>query len=148
MHLKIVEEHDAISTVGSAVRDGIRAADPLDVGTRHYEPLALALRNESGVVCGGAYGATMWGWLMLDGLWVDSTLRGHGHGARLLAAVEKVARARRCRGVSLGTFDFQARSFYEKQGYHVFGELPDFPAGHTHFQMAKRFDDDDHLSAV
>jgi len=79
--------------------------------------------------------------LMLDGLWVAAELRGQGYGARLLAAAESAARRRGCRGVWLGTFDFQARSFYERQGYRIIGELAEFPAGHTHFQLAKRFDD-------
>jgi len=38
---------------------------------------------------------------------------------------------------SLETASFQAREFYEKQGYEVFGELDDFPKGHTMFYMKK-----------
>jgi GNAT superfamily N-acetyltransferase len=136
--LQITVEHNG-TDIDAEVRRGIREADPSDVGARDYEPLALGLRDEAGTIRGGAYGATMWGWFMLDGLWVAPELRGHGYGARLLAAAEMVAKKRGCRGVSLGTFDFQARSFYERQGYSVFGQLPDFPAGHTHFQLAKRF---------
>src|SRR3954462_5668309 len=129
MQFEITEEHDESIGLAAEVRRGIREADPPDVGRRDYEPLALALRDEKGNLCGGAYGATMWGWLMLDGLWVVRELRGGGHGARLLAAAESVAMKRGCRGVWLGTFDFQSRAFYERQGYHIYGELADFPAG-------------------
>jgi len=104
-------------------------------------PLQIALRDRAGTLRGGAYGATIWGWLMLDGLWVAAEIRGRGHGARLLSAAESAAKRRGCRGVWLGTFDFQARSFYERQGYQIIGQLAGFPAGHTHFQLAKRFDD-------
>jgi GNAT superfamily N-acetyltransferase len=141
MQFAITEEHNGGSGIDAAVRRGIRDADPPDVGPRDYAPLALGLRDAAGALFGGAYGATMWGWLMLEGLWVAAELRGRGHGGRLLAAAEAVARTRGCHGVWLGTFDFQARSFYEQHGYRVVGQLLEFPAGHSHFQLAKRFDD-------
>jgi GNAT superfamily N-acetyltransferase len=141
MAFEITEELDGDSSIDAEVRRGIRESDPPDVGSRDWAPLTLALRDDNGSLHGGAYGATMWGWLMLEGLWVSPDLRGRGYGGRLLAAAEALAKARGCRGVSLGTFDFQARSFYERQGYYVFGQLPDFPSGHTHLQLAKRFDD-------
>jgi len=141
MPFEISEEHDALPAVHAAVRQGIREADPADVGRRDYELLALALRDGDGRLRGGAYGATMWGWLMVDGLWVATELRGQGYGSRLLDAAESVAMRRGCRGAWLGTFDFQARSFYERNGYRVHGQLAGFPSGHTHFHLAKRFGD-------
>ena len=44
---------------------------------------------------------------------------------------------RRCVGSQLGTFDFQAKTFYERNGYTVFATLEGFPPGHTHFQLQK-----------
>ncbi|RQX83694.1 hypothetical protein DF034_05110 [Burkholderia anthina] len=38
----------------------------------------------------------------------------------------------------LDTFDFQARTFYEKRGYVRFGELPDYPVGHTRIFLTKK----------
>ena len=140
MNYHIDERVDAES-LPAEVRMGIREADPPDVGGRDWLPLAMALRDESGAMVGGLYGATMWKWLMIDGLWVAPSLRGRGLGRRLLAAAEETALARGCRGSWLGTFDFQARSFYEKNGYKVFATLPDFPPGHAHFHLSK------HLSA-
>ena len=35
------------------------------------------------------------------------------------------------------TFDFQAKDFYLKQGYTIFGELADCPPGHTRFYLKK-----------
>jgi GNAT superfamily N-acetyltransferase len=137
MTFELREEEDA-ALVPETVRRGIRGADPPDVGARDHEPLVLSLRNASGEIVGGLYGATMWSWLMIDGLWVDETLRGQGHGRRLLLRGESVAVARGCRGAWLGTFDFQARDFYERLGYSVFATLPGFPAGHTHFHLRKQ----------
>jgi GNAT superfamily N-acetyltransferase len=140
MQFRIGEEHDGTSAVEAEVRRGIRAADPKELGARDYKPLCIAMRDTEDALRGGLYGATMWGWLMIDGLWIAADLRGRGLGARLLAAGEAVAAERGCRGAWLGTFDFQARSFYERQGYRVCGELAGFPEGHTHFHLAKRLE--------
>ena len=136
MAYELTEEAD-VDAIQAVVRGGIRAADPPDVAARDHRPLALALRTPDGTVVGGLHGATMWGWLMVDGLWVDAALRGRGLGRRLLLAAEAAAVARGCSGAWLGTFDFQARGFYARLGYTVFGEIPDFPAGHTHYELWK-----------
>jgi GNAT superfamily N-acetyltransferase len=140
MEFQIVEVHETSSGIEAEIRRGIREADPPDVAARDYKPLCLAMREANGALRGGLYGATMWDWLMIDGLWVAPELRGRGLGARLLSTAEAIAIEQGSRGAWLGTFDFQARSFYERQGYHVCGELPGFPERHTHFHLAKRFD--------
>lgn len=137
MKHEILVECDGAEAVQQAVRDGIRSADPPDVGARDWEPLTLSARGADGAIVGGLYGATCWGWLMIDGLWVDEALRGTGLGGRLLREAERLAVARGCRGAWLGTFDFQARPFYEAHGYTVFAELPGFPEGHTHYHLRK-----------
>jgi hypothetical protein len=38
----------------------------------------------------------------------------------------------------LETHSFQARPFYEKCGYKVFGTLEDYPPGHAKFFLRKR----------
>jgi GNAT superfamily N-acetyltransferase len=134
---EIVIERDGADAVQQAIRAGIRSADPPEVGARDWEPLTLSARGEDGAIVGGLYGATCWGWLMIDGLWVDPRLRGEGLGSRLLLEAEALAMARGCRGSWLGTFDFQARPFYERHGYTVFAELPGFPEGHTHYHLRK-----------
>lgn len=131
-----IEEGDEVPR---RVRLGIGEADPPDVRPRDWEAVCLSVRDGEGAVAGGVYGATMWGWLMIDGLWVDDALRGRGYGSRLLLAAEEIAIRRGCRGCWLGTFDFQARAFYESHGYTVFAELPGFPAGHGHYHLKKDF---------
>ena len=137
MGYSLHEDEDA-TALQATVREGIRSADPADVGRRDWQPLAISARAEDGRMVGGVYGATMWGWLMIDGLWVDEALRGRGLGRDLLFRSEAIAIARGCRGSWLGTFDFQARDFYERHGYTVFAELAGFPPGHTHFHLRKQ----------
>ena len=137
MTFRLQEEPEHAEEIHAAVRRGIRLADPPEVGPRDWQPLHLAIRGPEDAIVGGAYGATSWGWLMIDGLWVSEEHRGVRLGTRLLQEAERIAIARGCTGSWLGTFDFQARTFYERHGYEVFAELPGFPPGHTHFHLRK-----------
>ncbi|MEK7952330.1 GNAT family N-acetyltransferase [Luteolibacter soli] len=127
------------SDLAALVRKGIREADPADVGPRDWLPINLALEADDGTTIGGLYGATMWRWLMIDGLWVSPEHRSKGLGRQLLEAAEEQAVERGCTGSWHGTFDFQARDFYEAHGYQVFAELPGFPPGRTHYHLRKHF---------
>ena len=79
-------------------------------------------------------------------LWVTEPLRGQGYGKKLLEAAEEEARVQDYRGVFLGTFSFQARPFYEKFGYEVTGEIPDYPSGHALYFLKKTLGDTPHGS--
>ena len=77
----------------------------------------------------------------LDILWVEETYRRQGVGSALIAAAQRAAWERGCRRMTLGTFDFQARSLYEKHGFKVIGTIEDCPTkGHTHYDMMKQLD--------
>lgn len=104
----------------------------------HYQSLALFVRDESEQVVGGLLGYTHWRWLFVQNLWVDDSLRGSGYGRELMLAAEREAQARGCRHAYLDTFDFQALGFYQKLGYELFGQLEDYPPGHTKYFLQKR----------
>lgn len=106
-----------------------------------WRDLDVVLRDRAGAVRGGALAETNAGWCFLKALWVDDPLRGRGFGRRLLAAVGDGARERGCLGVYLDTYSFQARPFYERAGYAVFGTLPDHPPGGAKYYLAKRLVD-------
>jgi GNAT superfamily N-acetyltransferase len=95
------------------------------------------LEDDGGNAIGGVTGYSRWGWLFLASVAVPAELRGQGWGRRLIAAAETTAAQRGCRYVWFDTYSFQARPFYEKLGYQVFGQLPDHPPGHTRFFMFK-----------
>lgn len=100
-------------------------------------PLDILIRNEAGEIQGGLISSTYWGWLEVNILWVAEGLRRHGHGRALLRMAEAEARARNCSHVMLTTYSFQARGFYEKEGYRVVGEMADYPPGATYYWMRK-----------
>ena len=104
------------------------------------QPLLLVVRDADERIVAGLVGGTYWGWLYTEILWVKEGLRGKGYGQSLLAAAEAEAVRRGCRNAHLDTMDFQALRFYQKQGYSIFAELEDIPAGsgHRRYSLKKR----------
>ena len=100
--------------------------------------LAIFIRNDAGEITAGITGYTWAGWLEVQFLWVHDGLRGQGIGKRLLLAAEAEAVRRGCKRALLDSHDFQAPDFYKKLGYEVFGVLPDFPEGYSHYFLTKK----------
>lgn len=88
-------------------------------------------------ILGGLWGSTAYGYLHVDMLVLPESLRGRGIGTDLMRKAENEALRRGCHGAYLETFDFQARGFYEKLGYTLFGQLENTPPGHTRYFMSK-----------
>lgn len=94
--------------------------------------------DEKGTVLGGAYGVVRWHrWFDPDVVWLSDAVRGGGTGRTLMRKVEAAAREAGASAVRLDTLDFQARGFYEKCGYRVYGELAGYPEDHTQYLMTK-----------
>jgi GNAT superfamily N-acetyltransferase len=102
-----------------------------------FKPLGAWLRDDRGALIGGAHGYVNWNWLFINLVWISESVRGGGHGRRMILALEQAARERGCTHAHLDTFSFQARPFYEKLGYEVFSTLEDYPPGHRRFFMKK-----------
>jgi len=117
---------------------GLLAFNVDRLGPADEQPVKFVARDSTGVVVGGILGHTRWRWLYVAKLWVDERARGHGLGTRLMAAAEDLARSRGCTDVSLDTFDYQARPFYEKLGYELFGTLEGYPPGSRQYYLRKR----------
>ncbi len=75
--------------------------------------------------------------LYIDVLYVDEAYRGKRPGSQLLQKVEAQAKQFGSKLSHLDTFDFQAKDFYLKQGYEVFGTLANCPQGHNRFYFKK-----------
>ena len=121
----------------AVVRAGLRAHNQRHLPGQEWRNIALYLRDAEDRILGGVLAEIGWDWLHISILWVDERTRGQGYGSRLLAAIEAEARRAGCRGVFLDTFSFQARPFYERNGYEVFGALADFPAGYERYFLRK-----------
>jgi ribosomal protein S18 acetylase RimI-like enzyme len=125
-------------TEWGAVGKGIRGYNTQAAGEDDYRHVCFMLYGPDQEIVGGVIGATYWDWFYMDLLWVKEELRGRGYGHLLLTRAEDEARKRGARNAYLDTFSFQAPEFYRQHGYQVFGELPDFPAGHQRYFLTKQ----------
>jgi ribosomal protein S18 acetylase RimI-like enzyme len=88
----------------------------------------------AGAICEVSY---YWNTLYIEMLWVKEVYRKKGCGSKLLNEIEKLGKEQGCNLVHLETMDFQAKDFYIKNGYEIFGELDNVPTGHKRYYMKK-----------
>src|SRR3954471_4771264 len=124
-----------------AILQPLAAYNRARVDRPNAAPVAILLRHpETDEVIGGLWGIHGADWLFVELLFVPEAFRGVGLGASLMAQAEAIAVRRRCVGIRLDTFTFQAPGFYEKLGYTMFGKLDDHPRGHQRIYYFKRLE--------
>lgn len=128
-----------IKAVNAGLSAFNRSVIEVDAGDE-YQAVQLFVRANDGTVMAGLLGGTWWSWLYINILWVHDDLRGQGFGSDLMRAAEQEALKRDCHSAYVDTHSFQALPFYQKLGYTVFGQLDDFPPGHTRYYLKKRLD--------
>ena len=121
----------------ATVRAGLMAFNDSKAGPVDLQRVGIYLRDAQNVICGGLVGFLAWQWLSVDLLWVEESLRGRGYGSEILDRAERVAREAGCVAVKLDTYEFQARPFYERRGYVVFGVLEGYPANTRTYYLQK-----------
>ena len=95
--------------------------------------------NEQGKIIAGIIGSVyLWDCMYIDLFWVEEKYRKQGIGSELLLEIETEAKLKHIRMIHLDTFDYQAKEFYEKNGYVVYGILDDYPEGHSLYHMKKQ----------
>lgn len=130
-------EPDAPIADVQAVEAGLRDFNTALIGSAQQRPVHIFLRQADGEIAGGLLGEIRWRWLYVAKLWVSESLRGKGYGSQLITAAESHARTEGCIGIYLDTFEYQARPFYEKLGFELFGTLEGYPPGYRQFHLAK-----------
>ena len=108
------------------------------------EEFVLKVEDENGEIIGGGIAEAYeyhWSRMFLDTLWVDERFRHHGIGSLIIREVERLAREKDCRVVTLGTASFMARPFYEKHGYTVFTTIKK-ANGYLSYSLVKYLDED------
>lgn len=97
----------------------------------------LAFDNEK--LIGGAIGFIEYNWYFLDLLYIDEEYRGRDIATELLEKIEKFSKNENLTGVRMETWNFQAKGFYEKNGYTVFAKIEDCPPGTIDYFLKKVF---------
>src|SRR3569623_1338981 len=121
-----------------AVLAPLRAYNVSRAGDPRLRPVAILLADDRGACPGGLWGRMGYDWMFVELLVIPEEHRGRGLGTGLMREAERMARANACVGIWLDTYDFQARGFYEKLGFELFGTLDDNPVGHRHYFLRKR----------
>jgi len=120
-----------------AVLDNIRQFNLDMSGYGRPRSIASYLRDEDGRILGCVKGE-LWGQSVhIGAVWVADSHRGKGYGSDLMRELENYAASRGHLLAYVETTSFQARPFYEKLGYSVFGELAGIADGHTLFFLRK-----------
>ncbi|MBO4368233.1 MAG: GNAT family N-acetyltransferase [Clostridia bacterium] len=127
------------------IEDKIRACDDsivLPEPGAQDEELVLKIVGSDGNIIGGCIASIdTWSSLEIHILWIDEQHRRQGLGSLLLRDIEQTAKEKGCRLSMLDTFSFQAKPFYEKHGYTLYGTVENWPKEHRHYYLAKRLDD-------
>ena len=136
--VRISSEPMASDADSQHVRDGLALYNVDRTGQDYWRSVKLFVRDDTGLIRGGLTGDIWGGWLHVQILWLEESLRGTGLGRRLIEAAEAEARNAGCRYAHLDTHSFQAPVFYRKLGYEEFGRLKDSPLGHEQIFLWKR----------
>ncbi|WP_258075487.1 GNAT family N-acetyltransferase [Legionella pneumophila] len=97
----------------------------------------LTIKDADEVIAGICSEAYTWNILYISVFFVEEKYRNQGLGTILLKKVEEEAKRLGVTLIHLDTFEFQAKDFYLKHGYEVFGILNDCPKGHKRYYMKK-----------
>jgi GNAT superfamily N-acetyltransferase len=122
----------------AVVTSGLAEFNKANFGRVDSQTLDILVRDpETGEIVGGLLGHSSLGLLFLDLIYVPEHLRGTGIGSRIIALAEDEARRRGCTAAFVYTVTFQAPGFYERHGYHRFGEIACPPNGATRVFYSK-----------
>ena len=139
--MKIVAKSEISAADESAIRTGLRTHNREKSGfTGPHGELVLCLTGDDGVTLGGLTARYGYQWMFIELLFIPESARGQQLGTQMMAQAERVARDNGLTGIWLDTFAFQARGFYEKLGYTIFGTLEGHPRDGRRFFLEKRFD--------
>ena len=97
-----------------------------------------ALLNNS--IIGGIIVRKKMEWLDIDILYVNEKFRNCKIGSQLMNKVSEYCKKENLIGMHLYTLDFQAKGFYEKQGFKLIAEIKDWPKGITRYEFIKYID--------
>ncbi len=119
------------------IRNRIIAFNRERIEDKNPHDFIIRYENDLGEFMAGICFSIHGEWLEIDFLIVEERERTTGLGSKLLKDAETFALQHQCRMSFLTTFGFQARPFYEKNGYHVVYEQKNYPRTGSKFYLEK-----------
>ncbi len=102
---------------------GVRTYNSPYFGPVRCQNYTMYVRDENQNTVGGIAGFILYDHLRINWAWVSKDYRGQGLGSQLLRALDTYALSKGCTFIQLDTYDFQAKPFYEKNGYVCVGTI-------------------------
>jgi ribosomal protein S18 acetylase RimI-like enzyme len=137
-NVQIEVRRDPSAQERDLIFDGLAEFNESRVGDARFAEFGILASGESEATIAGLLGHTLWNGFFISALWVAEAARRKGIGRQLLAKAEELAIQNGCDHIHLDTFDFQARDFYEKNGFQIFGTIEDYPIGHKRYFLIKK----------
>lgn len=139
LRFELVKEPKSLEPlVASVLRETEKRQGLTNIPPYNKRDFAYAAKTKDGQLAGGILGYTNYNELHIAMLAINPDCAVRGAGTTLLKGVEEAARSTyACNRMALETFDWQARPFYEKYGFEVFGIHKGQPKGHEKFFMEK-----------
>jgi len=135
--VKVGLEKDEDDDVLKALMAGMKAFNNAAVPDLVSHKIVAAVRDQNGKVVGGVIGRLAGDSVYMEIVYNDEEIRGTGMGTRAMVLVEAEAKRLGATEAWLYTMSFQAKPFYEKLGYHQFGELNWLDRKHKRHFMRK-----------
>ena len=129
---------DDLKTISQGIKSYNQKHLPDEVVFEPDTRFAVFAKNDSGKVLGGIRANAYWNYCIIELLWLSDEIRGKGVGSQLMQQAEDFAKEKGFEFIRTETVSFQAKPFYEKLGYRVYGELEDFPKGCTTYCLVKK----------
>lgn len=95
----------------------------------------FSIRVESDEFIGGLTGQIYWNMMEILDFFVEEAYRKSGLGSKVIREAIDYAKELDLSYVLLKTFSFQAKTFYEKFGFKVIGEIKDYPPGESLYTL-------------
>ena len=109
------------------------------IGDAKGEAVSLVISPEDGDgILGGLWGHALWGSFYIAIMFVPEDHRRAGVGSELMRRAEAEAIRIGCHQMWLETYAFQARQFYERHGFEVFGQLDGPPPMFPRYFLQKK----------
>ena len=120
---------EIVSTQSTELANRLSAEMTQSYGPRDETHLSILIKQDDGGIVGGLNGLAHWRWLYIRHLWVDKNYRSLGYGKKLISAAESHGHRQNYIGIYIDTFDVNTAHFYERVGFKIYGEIPNFPIG-------------------
>jgi ribosomal protein S18 acetylase RimI-like enzyme len=106
-------------------------------GKHTPKPFTIYINDSNHQLIAGVTGFYYHKYARIDYAWVHEAYRKQGLGKQLFARLERFLSEKHCQFIQLDTFDFQAKPFYEKLGFHCVGTISKWVGDHDCYFMRK-----------